>query len=242
MGDYKMATGKKSAIVYCDWITIFESLEDNEAGMLVKHFFRYINDMNPEAPNRLIGIVFEPIKATLKRDLKNYEKICNRNKDNGLKGGRPKNPSKPKKPSGLTKNPDKPDSDNVTDNETEIVNDNDTKIEIPYQKIADFFNTNRKELPAIQKLSVNRKKHIKARFTDFGLETIEQVILKVSNSDFLQGRKTDWKADFDWILKPDNFLKILEGKYENSQVIKIKNRDPLTENIDNIDYSQVKGL
>lgn len=64
-----MAKDKKSVLVYADWITTFEELEDDEAGRLIKHFFRYINDQDPEPPDRLTKLVFENIKAQLKRDL-----------------------------------------------------------------------------------------------------------------------------------------------------------------------------
>jgi hypothetical protein len=110
-----MAENKNKVIVYRDWIGTFDNLTDEEAGKLIKHFFRYVNDLNPESPDRLTTLLFEPIKQTLKRDLRKYEAICLRNKDNGTKGGRPKN--NPKKPSGLLRNPNKPDSDNDSDND-----------------------------------------------------------------------------------------------------------------------------
>jgi hypothetical protein len=73
-----MAQGKKNVIVYTDWISTFELLSDEEAGKLIKHFFRYVNDLNPEPPDRMIEILFEPIKTTLKRDLekKTIKKIA----------------------------------------------------------------------------------------------------------------------------------------------------------------------
>ena len=38
----------------------------------------------------------------------------------------------------------------------------------------------------------------------------------VSKSDFLTGRKGDWHGCcFDWLLKPANFAKTIEGNYEN---------------------------
>jgi hypothetical protein len=70
--------------------------------------FRYVNDQNPIAEDRIIELLFIQIQTTLKRDLKKWEKVRDRNKTNGLNGGRPKNPSKPKKPSGLFQNPDEP--------------------------------------------------------------------------------------------------------------------------------------
>jgi len=39
---------------------------------------------------------------------------------------------------------------------------------------------------------------------------------KIEDSDFLSGRKTDWRATFDWIMKPANFEKISEGCYDNA--------------------------
>ncbi|MFA9219863.1 MAG: DUF6291 domain-containing protein [Sediminibacterium sp.] len=64
---------KKGILVYADWIHVFESLKDAEAGRLIKHFFRYVNDQNPEPPDKITKIVFEPIKQTLKRDLVKWE-------------------------------------------------------------------------------------------------------------------------------------------------------------------------
>jgi len=68
-----MAENKKSIIVYADWIDKFEELEDDEAGRLIKHFFRYVNDKNPEYPDRTTKLMFIDIKNTLKRDLDKWE-------------------------------------------------------------------------------------------------------------------------------------------------------------------------
>lgn len=68
-----MADGKNKIIVYRDWKTTFDKLTDEEAGRLIKHFFNYVNDENPVPVDRLTEIIFEPIKQTLKRDLKNWE-------------------------------------------------------------------------------------------------------------------------------------------------------------------------
>jgi len=80
----RMAENKNKIIVYRDWISTFENLSDDEAGKLIKHFFRYVNDKNPEPPDRLTGLIFEPIKQTLKRDLKSFESKCLKNKDNAF--------------------------------------------------------------------------------------------------------------------------------------------------------------
>lgn len=81
-----MAEDKSSAVVYADWGSIFDKLEDAEAGRLIKHFFNYIRDKNPEAPDRLTDIAFEPIKLQLKRDLVKWGKTVEKKSESGVLG------------------------------------------------------------------------------------------------------------------------------------------------------------
>ena len=81
-----MAEGKNSILIYTDWIDTFESLTDEEAGRLVKHLFRYVNDKNPIPPDRLTEISFIPIKNSLKRDLKKWELELEKKSDGGRLG------------------------------------------------------------------------------------------------------------------------------------------------------------
>ena len=39
----------------------------------------------------------------------------------------------------------------------------------------------------------------------------------VKSSPFLTGIKTEWKADLGWLVKADNMVKVLEGKYNNAK-------------------------
>lgn len=81
-----MAEGKKGVIVYADWIDKFEELEDDEAGRLIKHFFRYINDLNPEYPDRTTKLMFLDIQKSLKRDLDKWESEKKQRSDSGRMG------------------------------------------------------------------------------------------------------------------------------------------------------------
>jgi hypothetical protein len=76
-----MAENKKSVLLYCDIIYTVEELDDADAGLLFKHYLRYINDQNPEPPSKLIKIVFEPIKQNLKRDLIKWEQKSLKNSE-----------------------------------------------------------------------------------------------------------------------------------------------------------------
>lgn len=81
-----MAEDKNGIIVYADWIDKFEDLSDEEAGQLIKHFFRYVNDLNPTAPDRIIKMAFHDIEKTLKRDLKKWEKSVEEKSKSGIIG------------------------------------------------------------------------------------------------------------------------------------------------------------
>lgn len=84
-----MADGKKSFVLYCDLIRTIEHLTDEQAGRLFKHVLEYVNDRNPETDDIITKLAFEPIKQQLKRDLGKWEKYINKQRENGMKGGRP---------------------------------------------------------------------------------------------------------------------------------------------------------
>jgi DNA-binding transcriptional ArsR family regulator len=91
----------------------------------------------------------------------------------------------------------------------------------PYQEIVGMFNETCTDLPQVKTLSDSRKRAIKARFKELDKDTdkIRELFEKVQQSDFLTGRKegSDWQAGFDWIMKPSNMPKILEGNYDNRE-------------------------
>ena len=116
-----MAENKKAFVAYCDWLESFEELTNEEAGKLAKHLFRYVNDLNPEAPDRMTKMCFIPIKQSLKRDLVKYEERAERARINGLKGGRPKT----QRTQSVNSEPKKADRVTVTD--TVTVNDKEIR-------------------------------------------------------------------------------------------------------------------
>ena len=64
---------KKSFVLYSDYKELFEELSSSDAGDLIKHILRYVNDENPETENPIVRVSFIPIKRQLKRDLEKYE-------------------------------------------------------------------------------------------------------------------------------------------------------------------------
>ena len=86
---------------------------------------------------------------------------------------------------------------------------------IEYKTIVDMFNRICVSLPQVQSLGDKRKHAIRAvnqTVLDFG--GWEKLFRTVEQSDFLTGRNGSWNGcGFDWILKPQNLVKIMEGNY-----------------------------
>ena len=179
-----MAKDKKSVLLYCDIIHTVEKMDNETAGEFFKHYLRYINDLNPNTDNMVVDIAFESVKQNLKRDLKKYENICERNALNGSKGGRPK---KPKKPSGLIGNPKEPkkaDTDNDTDTDIDINNNTSAKADgIDFDLLLNFINkTLNKNFRTINKtLQAKFKARLKDGYTK---EDIQKAILGASKASF----------------------------------------------------------
>ena len=93
------------------------------------------------------------------------------------------------------------------------------KEKINYQEIVDLYNDTCVSLPTLVKLTDSRKRQIKARLKNNSFDDFKKVFEKAEASDFLKGLKNsddrDWKANFDWLMKENNMIKVLEGNYDN---------------------------
>lgn len=81
-----MAEDKNGFILYKDLIHTVKKMPIEKAGELFLHILKYVNDENPETDDLLIELTFEPIKQSLKRDLKKYETKVSKNSDAGRLG------------------------------------------------------------------------------------------------------------------------------------------------------------
>jgi len=70
-------------------------------------------------------------------------------------------------------------------------------------------------LPAVKALNAGRRSSLRLRLRECGgLDGWRAALLAVSQSSFLRGGgERRWKADFDFVLQPRHFLKLLEGGY-----------------------------
>jgi hypothetical protein len=146
------------------------------------------------------------------------------------------NPKEPKETERLFEKPKKPDTDTDTDTDKDTDKDKDkdtetkettkgdkppaaeaaTKEPVPFKKIQELFLETCPSYPAIRAVNGQRKKAVAARWNEHkDIEVFKAVFEKAEASSFLKGRnERNWAATFDWMMKPTNFLKILEDNYQ----------------------------
>jgi hypothetical protein len=99
-----MSKQKSALLLHFDSLEILNELSDEEAGQLFKaikcHHYGEELSLSP-----LVRVAFSSFKNQFARDDKKYQETVIRNKNNGLKGGRPKTQNNPKEPTGLIENP-----------------------------------------------------------------------------------------------------------------------------------------
>ncbi len=73
-------------------------------------------------------------------------------------------------------------------------------------------------MPSIRVITDKRKSAVMARISQHSLATVYEMLTIAGNSEFLNGKNNrGWVADFDWLFKPENFVKVIERKYENNR-------------------------
>lgn len=74
------------------------------------------------------------------------------------------------------------------------------------------------DLPKVKLSSKTRNALIKARWKEHpDLQFFKDFFEKVKSSDFLSGKITSFRADLEWLMRPSNFVKVVEGKYDNRE-------------------------
>ena len=134
---------------------------------------------------------------------------------------------------GINEKIDTPINEKIEDNNTSInntsllLNNNNNNIHVKNEfsrvceeiknkwiKIAYEFDLSGKQL----KINDKRKRVINNLLKEYSLEEMLQAMGKIRTSNFLQGNnKTGWQISFDWFTNKSNFLKVLEGNYDDKE-------------------------
>lgn len=185
-----MAAGKKSFVLYTDYDTIFEQLTDAEAGQLIKHLFKYVKDKNPVLEDRLLKILFEPIRLQLKRDLKTWEGIKEKRAEIGRKGGKASASKRKQKQPIASTGKQTQAKQPVTGNGTVNVNDNVTVNDAEKEILANQIR--------LEQICMNTKN----TDLDFVKSSLRKFHLHLQENDRYPQKRSQVFAGFEkWLLK-----------------------------------------
>ncbi len=207
---------KKSFIIHIDSLGILDELTDEQAGQLFKLIYEYHNPNKPKQTQitQLVNLAFYPFKSQFERDNQTYNNVCERNKNNGLLGGRPKNknPNKPKKA----------DSDNKNKNDNK--NDNDNKSVIKKINIRPFVNILQSELDKLN--------------SEFSEHEVNWMLDKLN--DYKASKGVQYKSDYHainmWVKDAFRKAKVDFIKDNNTSEVRIATAMKSIENINWDDY------
>ena len=155
-------------------------------------------------------------------ELAEYRHFLEKQRENGKRGGRPpKNPEKPTANPSLTQSEPKkslttnhkPLTTNQEPNKEDMSSDDDA---LTVDDVVEAWNSLARDrgLAKIVKLTENRRRQIKARIREYDAEDWSTAMAAIYNSKFLCGENDrGWKADFDFLLQPKSFVKLIEGAY-----------------------------
>lgn len=114
----------------------------------------------------------------------------------------------------------------TNNNKQECKNNKNEKNE----RMKEIYNTYCTNMPQVEKLTEKRKVAINKFLKEFSLDEFQQICVIANNNNFLIGdNDRNWKADFDFLLRPDKATAILEGKYNTKKKDKLDNFKELWE-------------
>jgi hypothetical protein len=108
-----------------------------------------------------------------------------------------------------------------------VVANNNSELELfesDFDEIVSFFNEQMKgkRIPQVAVKTPERRKAYDQLITQTQVDkdSVKRAIENAAASDFLNGGgQKGWIADFDWIMVPQHFQKVLENFYRNKQTV-----------------------
>ena len=197
----------------------FELLSDAQAGALMKALFSYAGDgMEPDfSGDQALQIMFSFLSANIDREFGNYSTMCERNRKNSNMRNTGRCVSDEKLSTRIDSTEEEEKEEKEEEKEKDKDKDKDEEKEnaadAACERVVESFHSLCPALPRVSRLTRKRRQAIKKALRDRSTQELCDAFEKVSQSSFLCGEGGGWQADFDWILKPDNLLRIIEGSY-----------------------------
>lgn len=98
-----------------------------------------------------------------------------------------------------------------------VVSDETTSPELKPEHVVEAWNAKapRLGLKEVRKFTPQRQRKLATRIRQSTIQDFTEAIDAIERSPFLRGENDrGWRANFDWMLEPKNFTKLIEGTYD----------------------------
>ena len=100
------------------------------------------------------------------------------------------------------------------------------KAGVPYDEVINMFNDLCISFPKVKVRNKTRDNNIKKMYKNLHIDEIKAIFEMAEKSDYLSGRNGKWmNCSFDWIIKENNYIKVLEGNYNRDSAVKSGSND-----------------
>lgn len=234
---------KESMIFYQEWRKAVAELPTEQRCSIYEAIFDYaFAGIQPQ--DAIVGAITSIMRMRIDKDREAYETKCEKLRANVQKRWNKRSKSDTTESKSIQLNTEEynciqTESDTVSDTDNDVANattitpadagasakaDEARQVrkeeKVNFEALLKFFNDEMDKanalIPRAKNISGQRLTLLKARIREYGKEAVADVIRKAARSNFLNGGGSKgFKADFTWIMRPENFLKILEGKFDN---------------------------
>ena len=218
---------KNSFVMYKTWRPFFETLTDSQAAELIRAIFARQDGEEYELEDVALKAIFNMISETFEEADGKYKETCERNARNRTS----RDESSPVVTSRDQSSPVVHDNDSDNDSDSDSDSDNgfesekevlsvstetDCQPEADAKEVVERWNT--LGVCPVERVAMSSKRGqmLRARIKEYGIDKVLDAIDNVRESEYLRGQnKSGWTITFDWFVKPNNFIKVLEGQYKS---------------------------
>lgn len=233
---------KDSMIYLFEWEDICEDLTDEEFGQMIRAVSKYAQTGEKSAFNdRMMKSTFKTIIKAVDRFADKYEAQCERNRENGKKGGRPKKPKTEetqgnpsitdKNPLITHKNPPEPEPEpergrgrgREREREREAGSPSAITLTTTTQLQEAIVSTwnGHDFVQKIKRVDSPQKRWDRTEMAievAGGKKAFLSLLQSLDEHAYLRDQpKNGYKVIYDWFVDPENFQNVLEGKYKDSR-------------------------
>lgn len=87
------------------------------------------------------------------------------------------------------------------------------KLPLPCRNVLNAWN--KLPLKKFKGLIPSMEQKLEQLMQHYGEETVRKTVENIAKSEFLLGKKGSWFLTLGWLLRPENFAKVLSGKYQD---------------------------